>query len=673
MARIYFSFLLFVITTSGLYAQDWEFIGGPGGEQIRGLAISPNGILYVFSNGVFRSTDKGISWRRSGIELPISDADYPPKLEFHKDGTLYLVLNKGLWKSVDEGLTWIRIKSIDARYLGVEVTPQGTIILLDRDSVAISTDSGISWRNVYVTSDDVQGLYVDSLGTIFTGGRSVSYRSTDQGQNWSKLLNGFPQSRSLEDMEFAPNGNALALTDNGIYVSTDHGLSWKQSGDDIHLYEFAIGGDDLLFGMNSSGDILRSVNMGSSWTQISNNTKSFNYEDENMAYYDGSIYYFTAFELSSRTVEYNEAKTINIPNARIDNFIVAPSSTIFASTKNTSVWSYVNSTWSQIPGFGVVTAIAVDSANVLYGIGSSKFYTSTDGGQTAKSLSSVGSGIVGLAVGKDGEVLAVSPIDGFFRSTDGGNIWMQLNAGMPDKALSSVAIGAYDVFFAGGNKRYYRSTDEGLSWSEPIFPFITGSGTVRSITTLGERVVFGIDRTGVYFSSDNGVMWENHSTGLALDTVYDITITSKGDVVCAASSGVYLYSAESQAWKEIGPSAVRRSIRTIAEGKDGKLYVGSDGNGVYRTVQAFSDVVSQPETSSGITMYPNPASTEVTISFKSGRPEKYRTAIYNLLGESILRGSDEETINVSSLGSGQYFLRVITDGKIQTLPLSVIR
>lgn len=250
---------------------------------------------------------------------------------------------------------------------------------------------------------------------------------------------------------------------------------------------------------------------------------------------------------------------------------------------------------------------------------------------------------------------------------------MQSNAGMPDKALASVAIGAGDVFFAGGNKRYYRSTDEGLTWTEPIFPFISGSGTVRAIATSGDRVVFGIDLTGVYFSGDNGVIWENHSTGLALDTIYDITITSTGAVVSATSSGVYLYSAVSQTWKEIGPSVVQRSIRTITEGKDGRLYVGTDGYGVYRTAQVFSDVASRVSTSSFASIYPNPASREISIYYKSDKPEKFRTIFYNLLGEPLLTSVNQDVINVTALRAGQYFVRIISDENTSTLPLMIVR
>ncbi|SFZ95036.1 Por secretion system C-terminal sorting domain-containing protein [Flaviramulus basaltis] len=63
--------------------------------------------------------------------------------------------------------------------------------------------------------------------------------------------------------------------------------------------------------------------------------------------------------------------------------------------------------------------------------------------------------------------------------------------------------------------------------------------------------------------------------------------------------------------------------------------------------------------SAKISMYPNPAHTEISIASKN---KIESVAIYNVTGQKVLSSNKAENLNISSLKSGMYFINAITDG-----------
>jgi hypothetical protein len=279
-----------------------------------------------------------------------------------------------------------------------------------------------------------------------------------------------------------------------------------------------------------------------------------------------------------------------------------------------------------------------------------------------------------MAVGNNLIVVSADTF-GIFKSSDGGNTWEQDS--IRGKKLTSIGVSG-NTIYAGGPQTFYRSTDGGATWEEPVFPFIIGSGVVRAIGCRDSIVIVGVDRTGVYFSSDKGQTWENHSIGLALDTINQVLLTASGALIVATTSGVYYYDLPMQTWKNVNDGLIFGNVLALALGTDGRVYAGTDGDGVYRSTKTygswFNSVPRDEYQPDDISIYPNPASTEITINyFKTGAPEKFKVVVYSLLGEALIVENNQINLGVSSLHTGQYFLRIFTDDKIQTLPLSIIK
>src|SRR3954452_2285101 len=112
---------------------------------------------------------------------------------------------------------------------------------------------------------------------------------------------------------------------------------------------------------------------------------------------------------------------------------------------------------------------------------------------------------------------ANEPGSGLFKSTDGGNTWTQLTAGLPTEGLGRMGIAG-----APGNPRrvyviadakeggLFRSDDAGATWTKASAdPRIWGRGWYFSKVAVDPRnpeVVY-VPNTGVYKSSDGGRTW----------------------------------------------------------------------------------------------------------------------------------------------------------------------
>ena len=64
-----------------------------------------------------------------------------------------------------------------------------------------------------------------------------------------------------------------------------------------------------------------------------------------------------------------------------------------------------------------------------------------------------------------------------------------------------------------------------------------------------------------------------------------------------------------------------------------------------------------------ISLYPNPASTEISIKSKS---EVDSVVIYNITGQKVLEFNTTKNLNISSLKTGMYFINTTSKGSINT-------
>lgn len=101
-----------------------------------------------------------------------------------------------------------------------------------------------------------------------------------------------------------------------------------------------------------------------------------------------------------------------------------------------------------------------------------------------------------------------------------------------------------------------------------------------------------------------------------------------------------------------------------------------------QTQQAIARMatINRQESIEGVALHPNPARTELTVTFTMNRTAQAEVVVVNGLGETVMarnlgtlaNGQHTANLDVSEMGTGAYFVKVQLNGRtIQTTPLRV--
>jgi ligand-binding sensor domain-containing protein len=206
---------------------------GMTNNQVKALAVKPNGTLFVssvgLSNAVYYSTDNAASWNASTLTDDIR------AFAFSTDGTIFAgASNAGIYRSTDNGATWEHPLTSYTFY-AVAVNSSGKVFAGESSfGVRVSTDNGSNWSNTTLTNKTVNALLINSIGTIFAGTTQGVYQSKDDGANWTEINTGLT-NKKVTCLALNPSGNIYAGTSGGIFVSLQPTTSVDDQKDNIPL------------------------------------------------------------------------------------------------------------------------------------------------------------------------------------------------------------------------------------------------------------------------------------------------------------------------------------------------------------------------------------------------------------------------------------------------------
>lgn len=215
---------------------------GPAPSQprrIHRLVALPGGRLLVASgSGLYRSTDRGVTFTRLMVGVGAGDVDvravaaHPLSPETLFAGTL-----EGLFTSTDGGASWTGVGDLPAHTAVNEVAvdpAQPTLVLVASDGgVYRSTDAGRAFLPVLQppspAGGHVRAVAFDPTDSriAFAGTEEGLYRSLDRGLGWERLEPPGLLSREVTDLASVEWGLAVA-TVNGVFLSADAGASFRE-------------------------------------------------------------------------------------------------------------------------------------------------------------------------------------------------------------------------------------------------------------------------------------------------------------------------------------------------------------------------------------------------------------------------------------------------------------
>ncbi|MBE0572723.1 MAG: hypothetical protein IH618_14365 [Ignavibacteriaceae bacterium] len=283
--KIYTLFIiqLFIAFTS-ISSQDfWERSNGLDSTTIYSMAINSDGHIFVGNgiDGVYRSTDNGVSWSNIGPNLGSYNYSIQEIYINQNDNIIIGISDEfadgGMYRSTDSGNSWTAFGIAEHPVFCMAVNSNGDIFA-GTASVGIyrSTDNGNSWMqiNVGLTSSNINAITINSNEHIFTGTISGGiFRSTDDGENWDQINNGLTTNYVLS-LAINSNGDIFAGTEgDGIYRSTDTGNNWIQinegltEGEGYRVRSIAVNSNGDIFAGTFDG-VFRSTDNGENWTQV---------------------------------------------------------------------------------------------------------------------------------------------------------------------------------------------------------------------------------------------------------------------------------------------------------------------------------------------------------------------------------------------------------------------
>lgn len=257
--------------------------------RINDLELHPNNPRIIYAGaaggGVWKSNDGGSTFNPifedycqsiGAITLDPSDPDNTVYVGTGETWTRNSVtIGDGLYRSKDGGITWKKLGLENSeRIANIIVNPEnpneiyvGVLGALWSDSdqrgVFKSSDGGSTWNKILydgpatgcadlaMDPSNPNILYASMwefrrTGWSFNSGgpKSALYKSTDGGASWNKIHNGFPEGKlGRLAIAVAPSDSNILYTvieaenpdKKGLYRSDDAGQTWTQSNNDFGI------------------------------------------------------------------------------------------------------------------------------------------------------------------------------------------------------------------------------------------------------------------------------------------------------------------------------------------------------------------------------------------------------------------------------------------------------
>ena len=416
---IYINDVYFLTPDTGLVVGDEETIfrtdnGGQYWELFNSRPFAPTWNFIVFNNDtsgwvggdlgkVLHTPNGGYGW---GTIPSLTDSALQYKMVqdmvFPNELTGYLIANNGVW--------------------------------------AWTTNGGSTWQVSQIPGAENEFFYGMHFADVVTGmvvgyGGAI-YKTTDGGMSWQKLSTSFT-TEDILDGDFTATDMGWLVTATGkIYGTRNGGESWQKLLDEPNNPPRAIcyaGGP--LYAVGKNGLIMRSNNLGVSWTNQS----------------------------SGVTDDLND---VDFANDSV-GWAVGENGVVLKTTDAGTTWQSMNLPVAETPNLYGVYAFSANRAVVA---GQGVLYQTLDGGAnwsgygnsniTFYSVTFVDS-LKGWAAASDGNV---------YTTTDGGANWAAQNTGSNEPLHDVMFWDPMLGWAVGGNGTILQTVDGGQHWEADKSP-----------------------------------------------------------------------------------------------------------------------------------------------------------------------------------------------------------
>ena len=747
----------------------WYF----GSGELRGSSASGGGAYYQ-GNGIYKSTDGGLSWDSLSITATNtpqsfdSDFDFIWNIETDPSNdsldVIYAATYGSIYRSENGGNTWnLELGGGNTYHNNVEITLTGVVYAtLSSDGVDKGiwrSEDGQNWTNITDSlfppvygriaigvnpsnEDEVYFLAAetDNYGqhtNVFFGGETWTslWKYEANTGNWTDLSVNIPANQATSFDNFnaqggydllvkvhPANSNVVYIGGTNLWRSTDGFTSPNNSMIIGGYFIGSVEGDgnwgvyknhhpdqhDLLF-LPSNDSIMLSATDGGVFKSYNTFQDTVHWTSLNNGYYTTQLYGVTV----SRNANSNVIHGGFQDNGNFVNFSANPTShwnmpfngdgcfggiadneeDFYLTIQRGVMYKMKLDTNAERLAFNRMDPISADSTNYMF--------------------------INPMVMDDNSDIIYWAEGHKFWRNNDVANIpynnshakndfgWHLFSDSLPSNSMKISVIETSKnpsnvVYFGTQNKYIYRidNADVGDPPLNMITNIPTGTNSYTSDIAINPdnadeiMVVYSnYSLYSLFHSTDGGASWtkvagnleQNPSgsgNGPSCRTAEIIPLGNDTLYLVGTSVGLYgtaNLDGTNTIWKQVAPQIIGSVVVEFLTYRpnDGLLIVGTHGNGIYQTnISSVGDVLALDDKQNNlneITLYPNPTTGKLTLSFTTQKSTNATWTLYNELGKKIkidkqklIVGNNQINLDLKKLKKGVYFVSMEIDGRLVT-------
>jgi hypothetical protein len=685
---------------------------------------SPN-TLYVGTpaGGIWKSINSGAAWTPLSDELPQIGVS-GIAVDHINSNTIYIATGDkdggnsysiGVLKSTNGGSTWnttgLSFTGTSSRAGDLIMHPTNNQILwcATKNGIYKTSNAGVAWT-VVQAGDFSRGSIrykTNDPSVILAVTDSKFYRSTNSGDTFTQVTSGIPATSGDLVLDVtAANANYVYVlstnTDNtfqGIYKSTDAGLTFTKTASTTDIFENKQSGYDLALAVSQSNpeeiftgclNVWKSIDGGTTMTKVNNwsspsSTKYTHADIHFLKFYGNKLYCGSD---GGVYVSDNAAATFTSITAglQISQFYRLSVSSKTATKmvgglQDNGGYALSNNLWKNYYGAdGMDTAIDPNNDNIYYGFiqNGGTLYVSTNAGNSlGRNVGSPGdidgNWITPLAINKSSELFA--GYEKLYKLS--GSTWVDQST-TSDLGTGNIEIITIDpsndnIMYVVNGSKIYKSTNKGVAFTNPY----TASVGINSLTvhSSNSNIVY-IATTGttgqVLKSVDGGITFVSISTGLpsiSKNIIKHQAGHNLNPLYVGTSLGVYYKDDSMTSWQPFETNLPNVSVRDLEINTiDNKIIAATYGRGIWQSDIPKPNVLSSEEFElENVSISPNPSSGLFNITLGDKPIENIE--VFDVSGKKLITISNNEsktnpqTLDITNFANGIYFVKVSADNK----------
>ncbi len=228
--------------------------------RVRSIVIDPSDNSHKTwyagsaSGGIWKTTSAGVNWINITPDVPnlsttaLAISQSSPNVLYAGTGEGFfgfgMVKGEGIFKSTDQGVTWTLLTSTSGisnfyfiNRLIVSPADPNIIIAATNTGILKSTDGGINWKKTYNSILRIQDIEADpsDFNILYAGENSHGVlKSVDMGESWFLSSSGIGGCLRVELAVSPINPSKLfacmetSQSETHVYISNDKGATWKK-------------------------------------------------------------------------------------------------------------------------------------------------------------------------------------------------------------------------------------------------------------------------------------------------------------------------------------------------------------------------------------------------------------------------------------------------------------